>query len=1121
MPAAATLPRATELHGFVAELTSAPHADLYIIRETDRLSHIYTEGLRRFAWVGVCFGLVGCLATVRPPRAPSRDVRLDLSISRLTLANGMKVAVVNDPHASEVHVTMHYQVGAIDDPPAAGGMAHLVEHLMFEQVIDGRSLAHRLGEIASYHNAHTTFDATIFISRGPADRLRELLAIEALRVTSRCTGLAPATFERERDVVLNEIRYRQRESDVGFALRGAVFEAGHPFTRRIEGTAESVGGITQQQACAFVDSHYAPGKAVLVVSGNVTRDDVEAAAALELARVPSAEYTAPPRVAETTFAARTVEVPVPADRYGLVLLWPLPRGAANEAKFRALVTAAAALASNEVRGNAVVIEPGGPRAGLIGIGLLAAERETEANLINGADRALRALPEIFERVGVRELDRLGFHRTQHDALYGLFSTIDDAGQRDPLIARILAEGKDPDDMLRTRIEALRELTQEEAIAISRKQLDYDAAIVVTLAPSRPGKGQRLELRSRTDTLDEHRAPTDPADAHRPATAAGTTRKHGATSRTLANGLEVILLPGGASPIVDARLVVRAGFADEPTDQRGVAAVAARALTFDERHVKDVVAFAAAGGRPRTYVDYDHTTFAVRGMSGQLDFLLAGLRRLVRDGTYDLGVAYMLRELRDKRHRDDPAVAALRAAVYGPDHPYARAGHSLGESLTDGDVERFRARHYTPANMTLVVAGKFDVAIVDRWIDYLFADWHGSAPPREPSPVSFQPAAFATAEDGSHVELQIVFPASVRDQAVRLVSAQMLSDIATDVRTQLAASYDASAQLQERRMGAFYVMSMAVEAGRAPAAAKLLGERIRGLADRETAARAFVAARRRVLGRLVSIAGSPLRRAAQIEGDIALGRDVVGLIEEVRTLTVGKLDLQDLDLARAVIAMRGPAEIDAAFAALGRQPQKLARRAAALGEDDEDEGGSDDPISRVVPNSRGRPVELADPLTSPSTPFKLTWTLAAGVSFATMERAVGSMIVKTPYSGPSAAVSVGYRRRSSLRAGLQLGIARLAGTTAGDRPLAVDFGSLQLGPFVQSRLQGPFWLGAVAALRFESDNNVHAGAQFGALLGLQLVPIKTYGWLTAVARYDLARMPRTTYGELTLSVGLRR
>ena len=121
---------------------------------------------------------------------------MNLAIKGLVLPNGMPVVIVEDPTASEIDVTTRYRVGSVDDPPDHPGMAHLVEHLMFQQTLGSKSLFAHLEDDASWFNGETTFDATTYMSRAPMAKLDELLSIEAVRVGFRCTSISDAVFER-------------------------------------------------------------------------------------------------------------------------------------------------------------------------------------------------------------------------------------------------------------------------------------------------------------------------------------------------------------------------------------------------------------------------------------------------------------------------------------------------------------------------------------------------------------------------------------------------------------------------------------------------------------------------------------------------------------------------------------------------------------------------------------------------------------------------------------------------------------------------------------------------------------------------------------------------------------
>jgi predicted Zn-dependent peptidase len=47
--------------------------------------------------------------------------------------NGLRFVLMPDPTTQLVEVDVRYDVGAAEDPPGQAGMAHLAEHLMFQQ----------------------------------------------------------------------------------------------------------------------------------------------------------------------------------------------------------------------------------------------------------------------------------------------------------------------------------------------------------------------------------------------------------------------------------------------------------------------------------------------------------------------------------------------------------------------------------------------------------------------------------------------------------------------------------------------------------------------------------------------------------------------------------------------------------------------------------------------------------------------------------------------------------------------------------------------------------------------------------------------------------------------------
>ena len=970
------------------------------------------------------------------------------------------MVLVDDPHAIDVQVTVRYQVGAVDDGPHPG-MAHFVEHLMFQQVVDGQPLFTHFEDSASTFNAFTSYDATTYVARAPAAHLGKLLALEAARLEMRCDTITDAAFEREREVVINEIRERDQATAVFAAIHSVLYPPNHPYRQTIGGSAQTLGAITREHACAFADAYYAPNNAVLVVSGNLGKDAHAALDAFASA-VNSRKGAKPRAVPPTGIYPVHVEAPAPIDSDILVLAWPLPTEPELQARVRAVASALPRLVDGEIKGRVVGLEFGDRRAPMWGMAVVPADDETFNDATTGTRRGIEKLSTLFQDTS--RLDRALFDRVRKGAVYGLYSGLEDGSDRDTRLAAHVLAGRDPNEALAAELAALQSMTRHDGLFIASRYLNANAPTVVTLkATGGKKRGQIVALRKPVHDMGQRRTPPDPALARKPADQPEMGPVVAAKLVKLPNGLEVVMLPMSSVPTVDIRLVVRTGTADEPVTQRGIATLTAHALSWDLRYLNDLVAFAAAGGMKSADVGVDHTTFSVQGMGSHLDVLLAGLRRWVRDGTFDEDSAKLVVSMRQAAKRtDDEGVLTdtWRAALFGADHPYVRAGivRHANSSLTLDDAAQFRATHYTPTNTTLVIAGRFDPTAVETWVEFLFADWRGPAAPRNAARTASRPASIAKVDDIAMVQLRIAMPAHAASRAEQLVAAEMLAEIARDVRFQLGASYTVDAQLSEQRLSTHYVIGGWIGAGRSAAAIELIRERIGRLReDADVAARAFVTARKHVIAQLLARVGSAASLAARVERDVEMERAPMSDLSaaaDVEALTIDRMApaLAELDLATAAVLMRGPAaELDTAFRALGRTPSYIKEHVAAPGLA---------PPSTAAPlGTTSGPVMLSDvepALTEPAPP-RLSLMVTGSVAIATQTDNGGDATV----SGKALSVHVGYRYRRTLTAGLRGSLASFSDDTTSNS--AVPF---SLGAFWQYASANRWWLQASLGLRIE-------------------------------------------------------
>ncbi|RMH43716.1 MAG: insulinase family protein [Deltaproteobacteria bacterium] len=249
-----------------------------------------------------------------------------LSVRHFRLHNGLELLLLPDPSAPIVSYQTWYRVGSRDERPGKTGIAHLFEHLMFNQT-ESRGpgvLDREIEAVGGDTNASTWVDWTQYRISVPADRLDLAIDIESDRMQHLV--LEPEPLEAEREVVINE-RLMRVEDDVDGFLDEQLMKrafAGHPYGWPTIGWMEDIRAITLDDARAFYRTYYAPNNAVIVVAG-----DVDAAAALdaiERAYGDIAPAELPPR-RRVPVAGRPGEVarfskPVPADR--AIAAYPVP-----------------------------------------------------------------------------------------------------------------------------------------------------------------------------------------------------------------------------------------------------------------------------------------------------------------------------------------------------------------------------------------------------------------------------------------------------------------------------------------------------------------------------------------------------------------------------------------------------------------------------------------------------------------------------------------------------------------------------------------------------------------------------------------------------------------------------
>ncbi|MGC9953654.1 MAG: pitrilysin family protein [Rhizomicrobium sp.] len=238
---------------------------------------------------------------------------------QFVLQNGLQVVVVPDHRAPVVTEMLWFKVGAVDDPPGISGLAHFFEHMMFRgtRALPGDGFSQTIARNGGDDNAFTTHDCTVFHEQIAKDRLRLAMHLEADRMAN--LDLSDSAVGTERDVVLAERRMRVDNDPEALTQEQAeaALYLSHPYGRPVIGWPDEIRHIGRVEADDFYRRHFAPNNAILIVAGDVTVDDVRAAAEAEYGPLPShelgvrADYAQPPRLGETRLVIARKDAKVP------------------------------------------------------------------------------------------------------------------------------------------------------------------------------------------------------------------------------------------------------------------------------------------------------------------------------------------------------------------------------------------------------------------------------------------------------------------------------------------------------------------------------------------------------------------------------------------------------------------------------------------------------------------------------------------------------------------------------------------------------------------------------------------------------------------------------------------
>jgi len=413
-----------------------------------------------------------------------------------TLDNGMQVVVVSNHRAPIVTQMVWYKVGAADEPPAKGGMAHFLEHLMFKATKN-----HPAGEFSDVvsryggqDNAFTTQDYTAYYETVASDRLELMMQYEADRMANLV--IDPKLVEPERQVVLEERRMRTENQPSGrlYEMSNAVQWLNHPYRLPVIGWKHEIEAITVDDLRNFYETWYAPNNAILIVVGDVEPEAVRALAEKYYGAIPARPVPPRDRLREPEQKAPR-QVELASDQVGqssvsITYLAPSYRTAEGDEAYaldvlgEVLSGTTSRLYRDLVVDRALATSVG---AGYDGndldwstFGFYAAPRQgVELETVEAA------LREEIARIKEKGVEADEVERAKQRLIDGAVFARDEVGTAAQVLGRALATGSSVDDV-ESWPERIKAVQPEAVAAAARRILDDDSSVTSRLRATGDG-----------------------------------------------------------------------------------------------------------------------------------------------------------------------------------------------------------------------------------------------------------------------------------------------------------------------------------------------------------------------------------------------------------------------------------------------------------------------------------------------------------------------------------------------------------------------------------------------------------------------------------------------------------
>lgn len=198
-----------------------------------------------------------------------------MTLQSTKLSNGLRIVTDTVAEVESVAMGIWCDVGTRNEDLAHNGVAHMVEHMMFNGTPNrtARDIVEQIESVGGQMNAYTSRETTAYYVHLLKDHAE--LALDVLSDMIQRPTFPDQEIEKERGVIIQEIGMtNDTPDDLVFDLYQETAYPKQALGAPILGTSDIIKGMKKETMFDYVNRFYTPQNLVISAAGNVTHDDM-------------------------------------------------------------------------------------------------------------------------------------------------------------------------------------------------------------------------------------------------------------------------------------------------------------------------------------------------------------------------------------------------------------------------------------------------------------------------------------------------------------------------------------------------------------------------------------------------------------------------------------------------------------------------------------------------------------------------------------------------------------------------------------------------------------------------------------------------------------------------------